>query len=161
MPSFDVVSKIDHNEIKNAINQAEKEVAQRFDFKDTNTRYELVEKGIMIHSATEDRVRAAHEVLTTRLVRRGVNLKSVEAQKIEPAGGGTAKQMILLREGIDQDRAKKLNKYIKDLNLKVQSQIQGDAVRITGKKKDDLQEVIGHLKAMEFDVPLQFINFRD
>ncbi|MBZ0121352.1 MAG: YajQ family cyclic di-GMP-binding protein [Sandaracinaceae bacterium] len=161
MPSFDVVSKLAMHEVDNAVDQAKREVAQRFDFKDTGTEIEKNEEGISLRSNSEGRLDAARGVLEDKMVKRKVSLKSLDPQKAQPAGGQTWKQLIKLKEGVDQDRAKQIVKALKDSKLKVQAAIQGDLVRISGKKKDDLQEAIGFLKGKDFGLPLQFVNFRD
>jgi uncharacterized protein YajQ (UPF0234 family) len=161
MPSFDVVSKLDQHEIDNATNQAIKEIAQRFDFKGTETTVERTEEGIVIRSNSEGRLDAARDVLETKLVRRQVSLKSLDVQQPQPAGGKMWRQVIKLKEGVSKEKAKDIVKAIKDSKLKVQPSIQGDAVRISGKKRDDLQAAIAMLKEHDFDLPLQFVNFRD
>ncbi len=161
MPSFDVVSKVDPQEVDNALNQTRKEIAQRYDFKGTKTEIREEENVIHIVSDDEFKVKAVVDVLQSKLVRRGVSLKALVYGKIEPAGGGLAKQAITVQQGIDTDKAREIVKLIKDSKMKVQSQIQGDQVRVTGKKRDDLQAVIQLLKAQDFDLPLQFVNYRD
>src|SRR5690242_905700 len=162
MPSFDVVSEIDMQEVRNAVDQAQREVSTRFDFKDTNSTIELSNDAITLHSSTEDRLRAVNQVLEEKFVKRQISLKALEPGKIEEATKGTARQTIKLVAGISSDKAKQVNSTIKGLGLKgVQSQTQGDQVRVTGKKRDDLQAVIADLKAGDFGIPLQFNNFRD
>jgi uncharacterized protein YajQ (UPF0234 family) len=161
MPSFDVVSKVDPQEIDNALNQTRKEIGQRYDFKDSNTEITTEENAILIVSADDYKVKAALDVLQSKLVRRGVSLKALVYGKIEPAAGGRAKQRITVQQGIDADHGRNISKLIRDSKLKVQAQIQGDQVRVTGKKRDDLQAVLQLLKAQELDLPLQFINYRD
>jgi uncharacterized protein YajQ (UPF0234 family) len=162
MPSFDVVSELDMQEIRNAVDQAQREVSTRFDFKDTDSSIELSENSITLHSATEDRLRAVYQVLQEKLVKRQVSLKALDPQKIEEASKGTARQVVKLVAGISSDKAKQVNSTIKGLGLKgVQSQTQGDQVRVTGKKRDDLQAVISALKDADLGIPLQFNNFRD
>lgn len=161
MPSFDITSTLAHNEVDNAIVQAQKEIAQRFDFKDTQTEIEKTKDGIVIRSISDNRVEAALQVLREKMVKRNVSLKSLDAQKIEPAGGQTMRQLIKLKEGIETEKAKEIVKHIKDTKLKVQAAIQGDQLRVTGKKRDDLQEAIANIKAKDFDLPLQFTNFRE
>ncbi|TAM92257.1 MAG: YajQ family cyclic di-GMP-binding protein [Jatrophihabitans sp.] len=160
-PSFDVVSKIDHQEVDNALNQAAKEVAQRFDFRGTNASIVWAgELGVTIKADTEERAKAALEVFKDKLVKRQISLKALDAA--EPKSSG--KQYVIagtLRQGIDSDRAKKIAKLIRDDGPKgVQAQIQGDQLRVSGKKKDDLQAVIALLKNADLDVPLQFTNYR-
>jgi len=161
MPSFDVVSKLDQHEIDNAANQASKEIGQRFDFKGTDTTIEQTEEGIVIRSNSEGRLDAARDVLESKMVRRQVSLKSLDAQEPQPAGGKMWRQVIKLKEGVSKEKAKDIVKSIKDSKLKVQASIQGDAVRVSGKKRDDLQATIAMLKEQDFDLPLQFVNFRD
>jgi uncharacterized protein YajQ (UPF0234 family) len=162
MPSFDIVSEIDHQEVRNAVDQANREATTRFDFKNTDSKIEATEKELILTSATEDRLRALYQVLEEKLVRREVSLKSLDPKPVEEAAKGTARQKIELKAGIGQEQSKKINKLIKDLNLKgVTSQIQGDQVRVTGKKRDDLQAVISACKEADIGVPLQFSNFRD
>lgn len=162
MPTFDVVSEVDLQEVRNAVDQASREVATRFDFKNTDSSIELTGNEIKLHSATEDRLKALEQVLEEKMIRRSISLKSLDKGKVEEAAKGTARQTITIKAGIDSDHAKQINKKIKDMGLKgIQSQTQGDQVRVTGKKRDDLQNVIQALKDAEFDVPLQFINFRD
>lgn len=162
MPTFDIVSEVDMQEVRNAVDQANREAATRFDFKNTDSSIELDDKGLVLRSSTEDRLRALHQVLDEKIVKRQVSLKAFDAGKIEEAQKGTARQHIAIRAGISSDHAKQLNKFIKDLGLKgVSSQTQGEQLRVTGKKRDDLQEVIAKCKAEDFGIPLQFTNFRD
>jgi hypothetical protein len=162
MPTFDIVSEVDMQEVRNAVDQANREAATRFDFKNTDSSIELGDTELVLRSSTEDRLRALHQVLDEKLVKRQVSLKAFDAAKIEEAQKGTARQHVAIRAGISADHAKKLNKFIKDLGLKgVSSQTQGDQLRVSGKKRDDLQEVIAKCKAEDFGIPLQFTNFRD
>ena len=161
MPSFDVVSEIDEQEVKNAVDQASREVATRFDFKDTNSSIELDKLKITLASVTEDRLKALLQVLEEKLVKREVSLKTLEYGKVEEASRGSARQVITLKAGLSTDKAKEVNKALKDSGLKVQSQTQGEAVRVTGKKRDDLQSAIAFLKDKDFGIPLQYKNFRD
>ena len=162
MPSFDVVSEIDGQEVRNAVDQAQREIKTRFDFKDTNSTIELQQLNLTLGSSTEDRLRALREVLEEKLVKRGVSLKALDYGKVEEAAGGRVRQTATLQAGISSDKARELNRFIKDLGLKgVQSQTQGDQLRVSGKKRDDLQAVIAKLKEADFGVPLQFTNFRD
>jgi uncharacterized protein YajQ (UPF0234 family) len=161
MPSFDAVSQVDRQEVDNAVNQARKEIAQRYDFKGSKT--EIAVEGDAIHVDSEDdyKVKAAVDVLQSKLVRRGVSLKALVYGKMEPSAGGRAKQEITVQQGIDTDKARAIVKLVKERKLKVQAQIQADQVRISGKKRDDLQTVIQALKDEDFGLPLQFVNFRD
>jgi cyclic-di-GMP-binding protein len=161
MPSFDIVSALNLAEVDNAVMQAMKELIQRFDFKGSDTKVVREEKLITIDSADDYKVKAALDVLETKLVKRGVSLKSLKMNNIEPAAGGRARQKIDLQDGIDSDRAREISKMIRDSKIKVQASIQGDAVRVTGKKKDDLQEVITMLRQKDFPLPLQYVNFRE
>lgn len=162
MPTFDVVSEVDQQEIRNAVDQASREIANRFDFKNTNSTIELDDESITLRSSTEDRLAALRVVLEEKLVKRKVSLKVLDYGKVEEAAGATARQEIKLVAGISSEKAKELNKFIKGLGLKgVQSQTQGEQLRVTSKKRDDLQEIIAALKAEDFDIPLQFNNFRD
>jgi uncharacterized protein YajQ (UPF0234 family) len=162
MPTFDVVSEVDMQEVKNAVDQAAREVTNRFDFKNTGSSVELSDKDLQLHSSTEDRLRALVQVVEEKLVRRNVSMKALERGQVEEATKGTVRQTISIKAGISQDHAKRLNKFIKDLGRKgVSSQAQGDQLRVTGKKRDDLQATIAALKEEDFGVPLQFTNFRD
>jgi cyclic-di-GMP-binding protein len=162
MPSFDVVSEVDMQEVRNAVDQASREVATRFDFKNTGSSIELSGSELQLHTATEDRLKALVQVLEEKLVKRQVSLKALDHGKIEEAAKGTVRQVISLQAGISSDNARKINKFIKDNGPKgIQSQTQGDQVRVTGKKRDDLQTVIAALKGEDFGIPLQFNNFRD
>ena len=162
MPSFDIVSEVDLQEVRNAVDQANREAATRFDFKNTDSTIDMSDTELVLHSSTEDRLRALHQVLDEKLVKRQVSLKAFEDAKVEEAQKGTARQKIAIRAGISSEHAKKLNKYIKELGLKgISSQTQGEQVRVTGKKRDDLQEVIAKCKGEDFGIPLQFNNFRD
>ncbi len=162
MPSFDVVSEVDAQEVRNAVDQASRELATRYDFKGTNSTIELKELEIEMHSASEDRLTALRQVLEEKLVKRKVSLKALDYGKVEDAAGSTVRQTATISAGISSDKAKEVNKAIKGLGLKgIQSQTQGDQVRVTGKKRDDLQAVITGLKAIDLEIPLQFNNFRD
>jgi uncharacterized protein YajQ (UPF0234 family) len=162
MPSFDAVSKVDWSEFKNALTQAEREVAQRFDFRGTNTSVEQNDAGIVIHSDTDDRAAAALAVLEEKLIRRKVSLKHLERKKPERGPKGATRLVVLVKEGIEVEKAREIVKLVKDSKLKVSAAIQEDAVRITGKKRDDLQTAMQLLRNTEsLDLDLQFINFRD
>jgi len=162
MPSFDVVSEIDMQEVRNAVDQASREIANRFDFKGTNTSAELSGHEITLHSVSEDRLKALRQVLEEKLVRRKVSLKALDYGKVEEASGGTARQHVNLVAGISRDKATTINKFIKGLGIKgVQSQVQGEQLRVSGKKRDDLQSAIQAMRAEDFGIPLQFSNFRD
>jgi uncharacterized protein YajQ (UPF0234 family) len=162
MPTFDVVSEVDMQEVRNAVDQASREIANRYDFKGTNSSLELEGHQLTLRSSSEDRLAALRTVLEEKLVRRKVSLKALDYGKVEEASGGTARQPAMLNAGISSEKSKELNKFIKGLGLKgVQSQAQGDQLRVSGKKRDDLQSVIQRLKESDFGVPLQFTNFRD
>jgi cyclic-di-GMP-binding protein len=162
MPSFDVVSEIDQQEVRNAVDQADREVTTRFDFKNTGTTIEATDEKITLHSASEERMRALVQVIEEKFVRRGVSLKSLDYGKIEEATRGTARQILTLQAGISSDKAREINRFIKENGPKgVSSSTLGDVVRVTGKKRDDLQTVKAALQAHDFEVPLQFKNFRD
>ena len=162
MPSFDVVSEVDEQEIRNAVDQANREAGTRFDFKGTDSTVELGAQELVLRSSTEDRLRALHQVLEEKLVKRQVSLKALEDGKVEEGSKGSVRQHVAIRAGISTEHAKRLNRFIKDLGRKgVSSQTQGDQLRVTGKKRDDLQAVITALKDEDFGIPLQFTNFRD
>ena len=161
MPSFDVVSKVAMHEVDNALLQAQKELATRYDFKDTETDVEKTEDGLVVRSATEGRLEAGRKVLEDKLVKRHVSLRSVDPQKPEKTAKGHFKQLVKIKEGIEVEKAREILKLIKDAKLKVQGSIQGDQVRVSGKKKDDLQDAIKALKAHDFGIDLQFTNFRE
>ena len=161
MPSFDVVSQVDMQEVRNAVDQAYREIANRYDFKGTDTKIDLSDEGISLESAAEGRVEAAIDVLKGRLVKRNVSLKSIAGGEIKPAAGGRSQALFTLSQGIPQDAAKELSKTIRDAKLKVQVQIQGDQLRVQGKKRDDLQTAIQMLKELDYRLPLQYVNFRD
>jgi uncharacterized protein YajQ (UPF0234 family) len=162
MPTFDDVSEIEMQEIRNAVDQASREAATRYDFKGSDTTVELAGMEIKLHAGSEDRLAALRQVLEEKLVKRKVSLKALDYQKVEEASGGTARQVVRLVAGISKEKATELNKHIKSLNLKgVQSQVQGEQLRVTGKKRDDLQAVIAALREHDFGIPLQFGNFRD
>lgn len=161
MPSFDIVSEVDRQEVTNAVDQAKREVGNRYDFRGTDTEIELSDDEISIESDSPGRVEAAIEVLKQKLVRRNVSLKAISGGDIKPVGGARSKAVFKLNQGIESESAKDLSKRIRDTKLKVQVQIQGDQLRVTGKKRDDLQDVIAAVKDMDFPLPLQFTNFRD
>jgi uncharacterized protein YajQ (UPF0234 family) len=161
MPSFDIVSQVDMQEVRNAVDQASREIVNRYDFKGTETSVTLTEDGITLESSSDGRLDAAIDVLKGKLVRRNVSLKSISGGEPEQIGGGRYKTTFTLNEGIAQDAAKELVKDVKNLKLKVQVAIQGDQIRVSGKKRDDLQQTIAAVKAMDFRLPLQYINFRD
>lgn len=162
MPTFDVVSEIDLQEVRNAVDQASREISQRFDFKNTDSSIELGDTSITLASNTDDRLTAVRTVLEEKFVKRKVSLKVLDYAKVQQASGGTARQVATLQAGINSDKAKAINKFIKELGLKgISSSTQGDQIRVSGKKRDDLQEVIAKLREHDFGIPLQFENFRD
>jgi len=164
MPTFDVVSEVDMQEVRNAVDQAERELSQRFDFKGTSSSVELKEKEkeIEMKSVSEDRINAVRQVLEEKFAKRKISLKAIEHGKVEDAAGGTARQVSKLQAGISSDKAKLINKFIKEHGAKgMQSQTQGEQVRVTSKKRDDLQAIMAKLKEEDFGIPLQFENFRD
>ncbi len=149
-------------EVRNAVDQAVREVNTRYDFKDTGSTIELSGQELHLHSSTEDRMKALIQVIEEKFVKRQVSLKVLDHGKVEPAAKGTVRQTLTVRAGIDQDHARRINKFIKDLGLKgISSSTQGDQVRVSGKKKDDLQAAIAALKGEDWDIALQFTNFRD
>ena len=162
MPSFDVVSEIDRQELRNAVDQAQRELANRFDFKNTNSSIEQKELVLTLATVSEDRLRALRTLLEEKLVKRQISLKGLEWGKIEQASGDTVRQVVTVKVGINSDKAREINKMIKEKGPKgVSSQTQGEQVRVTSKKRDDLQTVITLLKGADLGIPLQFNNFRD
>jgi cyclic-di-GMP-binding protein len=162
MPSFDVVSEVDQQEVRNAVDQTARELATRFDFKGTDSAIELKDTGIELTSASDDRLKALVQVLEEKLVRRKVSLKVLSYGKVEEAAKGSVRQTATLNVGISDDKAREIGKFIKGLGLKgVQHQVQGQQLRVSGKKRDDLQAAIAALREHDFAVPLQFTNFRD
>jgi len=160
MPSFDIVSEIDWHEVDNAVDQANREITNRYDFKGTGARVERQQAVLNVHADNDFQVRQAAEILQTKLAKRGVDLGALAAEEPEERGG-KAVQTITLRAGIDPEVGRRVVKLIKGAKLKVQASIQGDQVRVTGKKRDDLQAVITLVKESDIDLPLQFSNFRD
>ncbi|HUW03154.1 MAG TPA: YajQ family cyclic di-GMP-binding protein [Acidimicrobiales bacterium] len=162
MPSFDIVSECDMQEVRNAVDQASREVANRYDFKNTDSSIELGETAITVQSVSQDRLNALRQVLEEKLVKRKVSLKALDYGEVADAAGGSARQVLTLVAGINSDKARELNKFIKGLGMKgVQSQTQGEQLRVISKKRDQLQDVIAALKEDDFGIPLQFNNFRD
>ncbi len=162
MPSFDVVSKVELQEVKNAIDQTMREIGTRYDFKGSKSSVELKEDTLMVLMADDDmKLRAVQDILRTKLAKRGVSLKSVEFKDPAKAGGDMLRQEIIIKQGLGDEDLKKINKAIKEHKAKVTSQIQGNQVRVTGKKRDELQEVISHLRSTMSQLELQFVNFRD
>ena len=162
MPSFDVVSELNLMEVENAFNQARKELAQRFDFKGTSTDLERDQDGhVLVKAGSEGRAEAALGVLMEKLAKRGVPLEGLDPQPIQPASGGHVRQLVKLKKGLKQEDAKKIVALVKETGLKVQAAIQGEAVRISAKKKDDLQACMQRIRGAALGVPLQFQNFRE
>lgn len=163
MPSFDIVSEVNQVEVHNAVDQSNKEITNRFDFKGSDARIELSEKEKTLTAYADDEFKLGQvrDVLTGKLAKRGVDIRCLKVEKAEPVSGNKVKQVIAVREGIDQELAKKIVKLVKDSKLKVQASIQGDAVRVSGAKKDLLQETIAMVRKSVTDFPLQFKNFRD
>jgi hypothetical protein len=162
MPSFDVVSEVDRQEVRNAVDQASREIATRFDFKNTGSSIEQNELVLTLRTISEDRLNALRVVLEEKLVKRGVSLKGLEYGKVEEATQSTVRQTATIKVGISSDKAREINRTIKEKGPKgVSSQTQGDSVRVTGKKRDDLQSVIALLKGADLEIPLQFENFRE
>ena len=160
--SFDVVSKVDLQEVSNAVQQASKEIATRFDFRGSASKIELKEKELELVLTSDDdhKIKSVIDILETKLVRRGVAVKALDFGRIEPAAGGTVRQVAKIQQGIPSEKAKEIVKAIKDRKLKVQASIQSDQVRVSGRAKDDLQTAIALLKERDFGLPLQFTNYR-
>ena len=160
MPSFDVVSEIEQHELVNAIDQANREISTRFDFKGTNSKVELSEWVLTIISKSEFQVKQINNILENKINKRGIDIRSLEYSEITE-NNNEARQIVTIKKGINKDKAKTIVKMIKNSKLKLQASIQGEQVRISGKKRDDLQNAISELKEAKFDIPLQYINFRD
>ena len=162
MPSFDVVSDLDMMEVENAFNQARKEIAQRYDFKGTSTDLEKQGDGaILVKANAEGRAQAAYQVLVEKLAKRGVPLEGLDPQKIEPAAGGHVRQLVKLKKGLAQEDAKRIVALVKETGLKVQASIQGEKIRVSGKKKDDLQACMQKIRGAGLGIPILFQNFAD
>lgn len=160
MPSFDVVSEVDHHELTNAVDQMNREISNRYDFKGSDARVELKVPLLNVEAENEFQIKQMHDIIYKKLASRGIDTACLDQGKIEERGM-RAYQTITVREGVDKELAKKIVKMVKDAKMKVQAAIQGDQVRVTGKKRDDLQSVIEMLKGAEIELPLQFTNFRD
>ena len=158
--SFDVVSDFDEQELRNALDQVRREVQQRFDFKGAKVELEQEKTELILITDDDFRAKVVKDLIESKAIRRSLSLKIFDWGKVEPAGGNTVKQVITLRRGLSDEVAKKLTKLIRDEFPKVKSQIQGDAIRVSGKNKDDLQRVIGRLRELDLEVPLQFQNYR-
>ncbi len=162
MPSFDVVSEVDRQELRNAIDQAQRELATRYDFKDTDSEIEQKDLVLTLRTSSEDRLRALKVLLEERFVKRNISLKSLDWGKIEQATGESVRQIVTIKVGVPADKAREINKLIKEKAPKgVGGQTQGDQLRVTAKKRDDLQETMAMLRGANLDLPLQSINFRD
>jgi cyclic-di-GMP-binding protein len=158
--TFDIVSKVDMQEVSNAIQQALKEIHTRFDLKDSKSNIELEKDAIVLHSADEYKLKAVNEILQQKLVKRGVSLKALTYDAVEPAAGGTAKRRITMQQGIAVEKAREIVRLIKDSKKKAQASIQGDLVRVSGKDRDTLQEIIAMLRQHDFGIDMQFTNYR-
>ena len=158
--SFDIVSQVDYSEVTNAINQTMKEVRQRFDFKGSQATVVLEDKNLVLTAEDETRLRNMNDILQQKLVRRGVPLKALSYGKAEAAAGGTVRQHVDIQQGIPQEKAKEIVRFIKDSKAKVQAAIQGDVVRVSGRDRDTLQDVIAKLRAKDFGIDMQFTNYR-
>jgi hypothetical protein len=161
MPSFDIVSQVNQQEVKNAVEQANKEIQNRYDFKGSDARIEQAEFALTVFADDEFKLGQVADVLRQRMAKRGIDVRSLELGAVEKISGDKAKRLVTVKVGIAQDKAKAIQKLVKDAKLKVQPSIQGDLVRISGAKKDDLQAAIQLVRSSVTDVPLQFINFRD
>ncbi|HQU48624.1 MAG TPA: YajQ family cyclic di-GMP-binding protein [Casimicrobiaceae bacterium] len=161
MPSFDIVSEVNAVEVRNAVDQANKEVTNRFDFKGSDARVELADKVLTLYADDEFKLKQVTDILVGKLAKRGVDTRSLKSNDPEKVSGNKVKQVVTVRTGVEQELAKKLQRLIKDSKLKVQASIQGDAVRVSGGKKDDLQSAIALVRKSITDFPLQFQNFRD
>ena len=161
MPTFDIMSEVNQVEVRNAVDQANKEITNRFDFKGTDARVEQGDKTLTLHADDEFKLNQVYDIVSGRLAKRGVDVRCLERGKIETVGGAKAKQVVTVKVGVDQALAKKIVALIKDAKVKVQSSIQGEAVRVSGAKRDDLQSAIALVKKAITDYPLQYGNFRD
>jgi len=161
MPSFDVVSEVNLQEVLNAVDQVKREIGTRYDFKDSKSTIDLKDTEITIVADDQMKLKAIQELLKQKLAKRGVSLKSVSFEEAQPAGGDLIRQLVKIKQGLDDEQLRRVNKLIKASGMKVTSQIQGNQLRISGKKKDDLQAIIAHLRSNITDIELQYINFRD
>lgn len=158
--SFDIVSKTDYAEVTNAINQTRKEISQRFDFKGSKALVDMFDNDLILSAEDETKMRNMNDILQSKLIKRGISLKALDYQKVEPSAGGTVRQVAHIQQGIPTDKAKEIVKSIKETKIKVQASIQGDSVRVTGKNRDDLQEVMANLKNKDFGIDMSFENYR-
>lgn len=161
MPSFDIVSQVSSMEIENAVNQAKKELASRFDFKGSNAEIVLEKNEIKLSATDQFKIQALHEIIINKLAKRQISLKSVESMPVDVSPLGHSRQVVKIKQGLEQAVAKQITGFIRDTKLKVTTQIQGDAIRVTGKSRDELQEVIGAVRGHEFPAAVSFQNFRD
>jgi cyclic-di-GMP-binding protein len=161
MPSFDIVSKVDTAELTNAVDQVSREISTRYDFKGSSAKLERQENLLTLYADSEFQLKQVQDILYGRAAKRGIDVASFDPQKIEAIGGDRARQLINVKQGIDKELAKKIVKLIKESDRKVQAAIQGDEVRVSGKKRDDLQAVIALLRSTKLEQPVQFVNFRD
>ena len=161
MPSFDIVSEVNQVELKNAIDQTNKEITNRFDFKGSDARVELVDKALTVFADDDFKIAQVYDVLIGKMTKRNVDVRALQRAKSEKIGGDKMKQVITVKVGVDQELGKRIQRMVKDSKLKVQASIQGDVVRVSGAKRDDLQQVITMMKKNVTDYPLQFANFRD
>ena len=161
MPSFDIVSEVNQVEVRNAVDQANKEIGTRFDFKGSDARVEMAEKALTLYADDDFKLKQVADVVTGKLAKRGIDLRSLKTGDAEKISGNKMKQLVTVRTGVEQELAKKVVKLMKDSRLKVQASIQGDSVRVSGAKRDDLQEAIALVKKSITDYPLQYQNFRD
>ena len=161
MPSFDIVSEVNQVEVRNALDQANKELGTRFDFKGSDARVELADKTLTLHADDDFKLKQVTDILTGKLTKRGIDLRALEYGTIEKVSGNKVKQAVTVRSGVAADLAKRIVRLLKDSRLKVQASIQGDAVRVSGAKRDDLQSAIALVRAQVTDFPLQYGNFRD
>lgn len=161
MPSFDIVSEVDKQEVRNAVDQANKEITNRFDFKGSDARIEQADYALTVFADDEFKLEQVEDVLNNKLLKRGIDIKCLDKGKVEKVSGNKVKQTLTVKTGIDTELAKKIVKQIKDSKLKVQASIQGDAVRVSGPKRDTLQETIALVKKADYGFPLQYQNFRD
>lgn len=161
MPSFDIVSELNMQEVDNTLNQARKEIVTRYDFKGSKSEITQDKEGIHLISDDEFKMKALIDIFQSKAVKRGISLKALQVGTVEPAAGSLVKCLVKLVQGIETEKAREIVKIVKGLDLKVQAAIEGEKIRVSGKKRDDLQAVIEHLRAQEFPIPLQFTNFRD
>jgi len=161
MPSFDIVSEVNQVEVRNALDQTNKELGTRFDFKGSDARVELADKSLTMHADDDFKLKQVTDILTGKLTKRGVDIRALEYGTVEKVSGNKVKQAVTLRSGVGADLAKRIVRLLKDSRLKVQASIQGDAVRVSGAKRDDLQSAIALVRAQVTDFPLQYGNFRD